>query len=259
MRTYNELRYDLVNYYSLIDVYTTFIGPTEVLPYTYDVEQGGTTAIDLNSFLSELEIINDSIIQVSDITSTDLAAGGLCDKLWKEVYNRYYNHAIIKLRSDADDATVHKEMLKWFGRFINNLVYTFPKYKQMFDAYATQKSHLLDKIQKSTSITGSNTGTVSNSSSSSNVNKNKFNDTPQELGDFTPDTYMSEYREITDQGQAASTVTNNLANSATSTESWDAVYLIEKLELIENKYSLLMKKWVNEFEKLFMEVEVDEF
>ncbi len=90
---------------------------------------------------------------------------------------------------------------------------TEEKYRTVLLAYQDNETELMSKL-KSTTTT-------------------KFNDTPQNVGKFTGDSYTS-------------TITN------VSTEV-DPAPIINRLSDIQNKYQMVLKEWAKEFIGLFGE------
>lgn len=102
-------------------------------------------------------------------------------------------------------------------RLINILEMTYGKYSKLLSVYSSIDSNLLAKIN----------------THSDGVSK--FNDTPQDSGDFDTDTHLSNItRQETDTGTDGDTPMGRVAE-------------------IQEKYDNILLRWSNEFESLFME------
>jgi hypothetical protein len=101
---------------------------------------------------------------------------------------------------------------KWCRQFYQIYLSTYERYIALIDFYQAKKAQLLDKI-------GSET-------------KAKFNDTPQNGGDFDNDEHLS-------------TIT-------TTTTEQDLVPLINRLDGISRLYKDVLSDWADEFAPLFI-------
>lgn len=104
--------------------------------------------------------------------------------------------------------------------FLQNLVSilteTYDYYHEVLGAYATQKAHLLDRVGSSSGVT------------------TKYNDTPQEGGDYTGDPYIS-----------------SITNVAGTTEE-DRDTPMARLHEIEVLYRDVLDDWARRFDQLFI-------
>jgi len=112
----------------------------------------------------------------------------------------------------APDFTHDDYPNKWCRQFYQIYLSTYERYIALIDFYQAKKAQLLDKI-------GSET-------------KAKFNDTPQNGGDFDNDEHLS-------------TIT-------TTTTEQDLVPLINRLDDISRLYKDVLSDWADEFSVLFI-------
>ena len=113
----------------------------------------------------------------------------------------------------APDFTHEDYPNKWCRQFYQIYLSTYERYIALIDFYTAKKAQLLDKI-------GSET-------------KAKFNDTPQNGGDFDNDEHLS-------------TIT-------TTTTEQDLVPLINRLDDVSRLYKDVLSDWADEFASLFIE------
>lgn len=113
---------------------------------------------------------------------------------------------------DENFAPVY-DLEPFFRQFFQVYLSTIEKYNQLFDFYNSYKSHLMDRL--------------------GNETKAKYNDTPQNGGDFDNDDHLS-------------TIT-------TTTTEQDVQPLIQRLADIDRLYKKLMSDWADEFKPLFLE------
>ena len=131
-----------------------------------------------------------------------------------------------------------------------------------------------------TSQTGAETTSGSSASSSTKDTLDLHNDTPQTtdvVATMEGNQYVSDLRKIhesgsesgqtsgtsnntsqgSSSGQTSSTETSQTASTGTDefteSEMWDTKTMMEKLDEIEKNFSNLIKKWLNEFDELFIE------
>lgn len=149
-------------------------------------------------------------------------------ELWLNIYSRYYDEFIGYV--NVDDLVIKEEVFNaqnldiiqpiiddFFSRVISILMRTYPKFNMMIKFYKNNESKLLDKIQ-----------VVS-------TGDDRFNDTPQEAGDFSSDEH-----------------TTNITKSTRTTSS-DANTLMARLNEIQTQYRNLMADWVSRFERAYIE------
>ncbi len=154
-----------------------------------------------------------------DETRIDLL-NGLIERYWDE-----YVFQSEEEMNDPLNILTYPDILsktrKFLNRIINIIEFTYPKYAAILSAYDTEKSHLLDQMNKT--ISGSDT--------------RRDNDTPQDGGDYADDNHTS----FISQGEVS------------NSETWDDTPVIERLDKISKLYEMTKKKWLDEFSGLFTE------
>lgn len=199
-------RYDYVTWFTLEELYTEFYGQDDS-PY-----QAG----DLG------EILKDNIYPVNAPIWTDYSTHELkpyLEDLWQLIYARYYNWYVDYSKITAFDQELEPTtyMCKVFlFKLVNIIVLTYDRYATILGYYTAQKANLMNQINTS------NSGTV------------RFNDTPQNGGDFSDDEH-----------------TTNITQS-TSTSTTDGNTPIMRLKEIQDNYRDAMEEWCNEFRRLFI-------
>ena len=154
-------------------------------------------------------------------------------KLWSAVVSRFYHNAIVRitLPSCAPESFISnteklKKYKEWVWRYLALLDQTSPYYLALLSAYDSAASSLMDDI------------------TATSKNKVKFNDTPQNAN--TGDAYEGD----------------NYITNFTSTEGESSSPLMSKimrLKEIQDHYKNVMADWVQQFEKLFYEVEIHNY
>ena len=138
--------------------------------------------------------------------------------LWEYIYARYGDMGIFT--SDKESLT-NDENKKLFEKFlyklINKIAFTQDRYLTLIKLYTRNKDDLLRQI------------------STTSTRVSRFNDTPQDEGVFTSDEHTTN---LTQDEQTAST---------------DKDSVIIRLSEIQNNFENLYKKWVEQFESLFIE------
>lgn len=154
------------------------------------------------------------------------------NKLWKNVINKYYSHAIVKIEvgcnedieSEEFETKLHKEYIKWIWKFLALLDETSTYYLAVLGAYQSNATSLMDDI------------------TATSKNKVKFNDTPQNAnteGVYEGDNYITYF-----------TATEGETTSPLMTK-------IMRLKEIQDAYKDAMSDWVRSFERIFYQEEVE--
>lgn len=202
-------------YYSLKEMYGGVCEQTDVLPY----------------FTKNLKQISDIIFGESAPTyPVDLDSASIV-KLWQEIYARFYEEPILKIRwafyepiPTFEDASFKEfstnEFKLWFLRVISIISRTQSYYLSLLDAYADAQDHLMDDIR------------------ASSVNTIKYNETPQNIdttGIYEGDDHLTNFTKT--EGENTSPLTSK----------------IMRLKEIQDHYKKVLDDWVNEFHCLFYE------
>ena len=109
------------------------------------------------------------------------------------------------------------QAFNFMGKLIMVLEMTSPRYLKLLEVYETAKNQLLDPVE----IT---TGGIT-----------RFNDTPQDEGDFANDSH-----------------TTNLTEDSRTTSN-DLDTKMGRIKEIESNYNNVLLNWSNEFESIFLE------
>lgn len=109
------------------------------------------------------------------------------------------------------------EAINFIDKLLNLLYMTSPRYLKLLSIYAAADTTLLDPVE----ITSSGT--------------TRFNDTPQDSGDFATDSHT----------------TNITEDSRTTSNDLDTK--MGRIREIESNYNNILLNWSNEFESLFLE------
>ena len=142
---------------------------------------------------------------------------------------------------------------QFISRFLNILDFTWKKYTTILKAYEDNKNKLMDRLQKIVDGEINNTGYQTNEVSNSGSETRRDNDTPQDSGDFSDDSHTSFISQGESSSSGLQTRRDGLKMENDVTESWDDTSIIERIEKIDYKYQLTMKKWVEEFSVLFVD------
>lgn len=162
------------------------------------INRTGSNVMSLSSLLSRLNISYTPSSEESD--------------LFYEIYNKYSNSYCIEAESLSTD-----KLRRFVVKLLNVMNDTKDKYIALMGLYNSQKTHLLDAIKSTTRTTS------------------KFNDTPQDEGDFSDDSHTSNI---------------TIGEGESSTE---ATTPIERLNEISRKYENIVENWLKEFAILFIE------
>ena len=177
--------------------------------------------------------------------------------LFALVFFRYWNEYVFESEVEYEGNNPPDELVDqirvFCSRFLNILEFTWKKYTTILSAYESNKNKLMDRLQKVIDGEINNTGYQTNEVTNSGSETRRDNDTPQDSGTFDDDSHTSFITEGTSSTSGLQTRRDGLKMENDVTESWDDTSIIERLEKIESKYQLTMKKWVDEFGVLFID------
>jgi len=153
-------------------------------------------------------------------------------KMFDLLYNRLFNHGLLKLDHDTILATDKPKVWVAMANIFAQIEKTYTKYDKLLTLYASQSATLMKQIESS-SVNVGEIGTLQ-----------KRNDTPQNVGDYSGDTYATEVNK-------SDTDTTNTITNKTDKDS-----PIIRLNEIQTLYRNLLKDWTDEMERCFYEEEV---
>lgn len=197
-----DWRYRTLNYYTLYDLIRHYEGNTmDSTSYQLGLEQPGEFPALIqkmySSFIPESHL-DDAIMQ--PITNT----------LWCKYFaNGHLKDYIV--RTENED-TVEQAYVDWMTDFVYILDLTYNKYKKLIELYQNEENNLMNQLES--------TGIV------------KFNDTPQNTGNFEGDDYTT--------------------NVSTTTSKTDSGTIISRLSEIRALYDDIYTAWSNEFKHFFI-------
>ena len=197
-----DWKYRTLNYYTLYDLIRHYEGTTmNSTSYQLGLEQPGEFPALIqkmySSFIPESHL-DDAIMQ--PITNT----------LWC----KYFANGHLKdyvVRTENED-TVEQAYIDWMTDFVYILDLTYNKYKKLIELYQSEENNLMKQLES--------TGVV------------KFNDTPQNTGNFEGDDYTT--------------------NVSTTTSKTDSGTIISRLSEIRALYDDIYTAWSNEFKHFFI-------
>lgn len=182
--------------------------------------------ISMKSFLVDLFDLEDDTELANYQLPSDLTTNAqIYDELLSLIYGRYYHKVafkIVKLPFQADPSPeeIAAKEKEWGYKFVSLLNMTYDYYMTLLLAYRENKANLMADIEAISS------------------NMIKYNDTPQNAnteGVYEGDDYISNFTKT--EGRSSSPLTTK----------------INRLKEIQDSYKNVMRDWVNQFEKLFME------
>ena len=159
------------------------------------------------------EFLNDCLKKAGLSLRQGLADSSEASKCFHEyIWPRFYNEAIIYADSDESEDFVKKFAITKVGQIFAWWISSTEKYSLLIQNFENNKAKLLDDV-KSSSIS-------------------RFNDTPQNSGDFSDDQHTSNI-----------TKTENSSNVGT---------MMQRLNEIEDNIKQLYIDWSNEFRKFII-------
>lgn len=157
-----------------------------------------------------------------DASFTDSIKADILNMLMTIVYNRHYNDSFyeVGLMCSETHTLNYLDFRKAFNKLINVIELTFPRYAPIFIQNRIHSGNPIDKI------------------SSTSRARTRFNDTPQEEGEYNDEEHATNV-------------------SATLSESQvDSGSIMERLEAMFKGFRSIILEWSNEFNRLFIEEEL---
>jgi len=226
------MKFKKVYYYSLNDAYEIL---TSDLYLPLDMADDFLELLigDMNSVLdyyphtSYIEVVEEEISVDADVK-----------KLWNLMSSRYYDHILFKCDvENIEFAEVPDEIkpiiAKAFGNILVQIERTYSKYKKLLTLYTAQASNLMKQLESQTILNGS----------ASNTGLHKENETPQNVGDYSTDTYATRVARDT----------NSSVHDATTTTKTDKDTAIMRLKEIQDNYRNVLSDWCDMLERCFGE------
>lgn len=232
----------------------------EVLRYYIEGVSGGdiyNIEVDnINDLLTEIEVLppnllaNPSSLSFVEMNeSNEYTSTGTSAVFFSKLYWRYKHHYCIDILNENEKIEAFGHLLE---KVVNLLDYTYPKYSKLLEIYESNKSKLLDKLER---VREGERDTTQHSDTSNNgTYKDLHNDTPQStdvVATLEQDQYVSDLSKGSNSNSGVSHQTGN--DTFEETESYDPTTIIERLNEIEKKFSQVWRKWLDEFEEIFIE------
>lgn len=171
----------------------------------------GDSEILLNAYINPKE----DVINLDDGTDVySIYVDDILEKFWTLTYSRYKNHYCFY---ENEDEISDKKLNDYMLKFYNLLIMTYDMYAPLIREFELNRDKLMSDIR------------------ATSKGKVRFNDTPQNGGDFSDDSHTSNITESENE---------NATSGATP---------IERLDEIKRKISMLYKDWSDRFDILFIE------
>lgn len=180
----------------------------EVLDPSFSKSEYNLNNSDVLSIVATMTGYSTSLINNGNWTNTNYA------KVVDLLIKRFWDHYCFYTYSEQVD---NDKVKNFIAKLLMILEMTSPRYLKLLEVYETTKNQLLDPVN----ITS---GGIT-----------RFNDTPQDEGDFANDEH-----------------TTNLTEDSRTTSN-DLDTKMGRIREIEKDYNNLILNWSNEFESLFIE------
>lgn len=149
-----------------------------------------------------------------------------------EFYNRYWNYTAFSIYNDDElkDASDN-----FMIRFLNALNATYPKYRLIVKYYKDNQDNLMKGLTRQ----------YRDDSGTSGSSTNRFNDTPQNGGNYSDDNHTTNINQI--ESESTSGLSHN--------EEYSNEYILDRINKISNDLINVFLKWENEVSRiLWLEV-----
>ena len=230
-------------------------------PMTYDKDKIVTLInLCLSSDNTELQsILSLHNIDIDDLLRQKLDDGNIVinstpySKLLNLIKLRFQEDYIIKTEEEFTAPSYNiNELQEWCGKFLEILCYSKDRYVNILNIYDNNIAKLMNPLK--TTHTGLRNTARHEDYDTDMSGKNIINDTPQTtdvVATMEQDQYASELSKSTAHTDNIGDV-SEAVQDATTTEA-ESMTTMAKIKEIQDSYDLMLKKWANEFEPLFME------
>lgn len=198
---FNPYKYELYNFFTLDDF---FFGSPVTNPWEENPQERLLDILDAMNYSPDfVELEEGELVYVDDIYKN----------LINLVYQVHHNDYAIATTANA---VTQQEIYEFVYKFCGLIISTEDRYLALLKSYVAAKDKLLAPLK-----------TTSNSS-------NRFNDTPQNGGDYSGDPFTSAINQIA------------------STTEIDSDTIMGRLRELQGNYRNVLRDWVDEFNKLFV-------
>ena len=244
----NNFMFEEKTIYSFDEVLATLLSETASAQFPFKNSDSVFQCLNACGILPKPDnYSNDFSLSFLSVIEQDLTCLSNAIYLLNKLWARYGEHWAIVC--DSEDLTERATKTKeFFRKIFNKLDYTFPKYDYLLNSYESQKSHLLDKLGK----TRSGNRSVSQSGQNAENSVHTFNDTPQ-TSDAVATLEQNQYITELTKGSLAGSTSSSGSDNFQEAENWDNATMMARLDEIEKQFAMLWKKWLNEFDELFIE------
>ena len=163
-----------------------------------------------------------------------------------------FGQEYIPFENEIDNPVNNTEVKEFARKFLSIMLQTYPRYYPILKIYDDNLSKLMNPLK--TTHTGLRNTARHEDYDTDMSGKNILNDAPQTTDVVTTleqDQYASELSKSTAHTDNIGDV-SEAVQDATTTEQ-DSMTTMAKIKEIQDSYDLMLKKWSNEFETLFME------
>lgn len=226
----------LVSSYTLYELFKANIYPNTAK--FIDIQ---TSFSGLDTFIHNMGVVEllPNIFALDE--SEHLELKDYVSELLQNICNRYQFNNFTKVEQiycpwdsqipSADSNEVEAQFEKDLMSLLQYMNMTYPKYAKILDLYEAKKTHLMDKL---TSVVEAEAGTSGTS---------KYDDTPQTANGTYNDSYSTDVTKSSSSTESESTTT------------WDDANVMKRLDEIQKLYDNIMKRWTDNFEQFFWEVD----
>lgn len=215
----------------------------DLYPYKYNVKWCyGLKDLTLAQYqFTDKNGANPTLKQITTVFATYIGVPSIVDvenqfieRLWQTMIVRYLDEFIIISDEELTSAQVQSYFYKWMNKkFFMQLEFTYSKYTTLLKYYADKAANLMDGIKR----------TSSSSTSGESSSVDKFNDTPQNEGEYIDNDHVS-------------TLTQN--ETSQSAQGSDQILderdtTMARIDELQTKYRNLFAEWVESFDKLFID------
>lgn len=204
--------------------------------------------------LSELGLYEEGEETTNPLGLTFISDFELSTQVMNRLLERYGHHYCL---SSEEKEFTEDQRRDFLSKLVRVLDMTYPMYATILKNYKLKENTLLDKIKSKDVQTSSASQGENHQSLGGTDTTNKFNDTPQAQGTgddpFGDDSHVSELTKgKTTTSENGSSSVNSQGLITTEHEN-DKDTPMMRLAEIQNNYQMIMLKWLDKFEDIFIE------
>lgn len=173
---------------------------------------------------------------------------------FQQITTRHHEDIIFAIDEDEDTEENRKKV---FVQFVLSFIFiaeqTGQKYATLLKIYDDEKDNLMNALEHSTSETHEDESSSSAESVESSKARTRFSDTPELAGLYDDEKYTTNLSNGDVDSSGENTANIESSGKKEVVTKIDPMTIMARIKEIDDNYQNIMLKWVNEFDRLFID------